>query len=156
MKNARTSIRTLLVGSAIIAGFAAAPAAQAQEAQPDRTSSAQAVGTPTERTEARLSELTQALKLSAEQVTQIRPILLKRYADSEALRSGAREGGSADVRAQRGTLIENTNTAILAVLTAEQKTAYQALLEQEEARQPGGGQGGTRGQGARGTVQPQS
>jgi hypothetical protein len=159
MKEVRTSLRALLVGGAIVAGLAAVPEAQAQEAQqarPDRAPREQAVGTPAERAEARLGELTAALRLSATQAAQVRPILVKRYTDSEALRSASRQGGGADLRAQRETLVQNTNTAILAVLNAEQKAAYQALLEREQSRRPDGAPGDTRGPGARGGAERQS
>ena len=54
-----------------------------------------------------------------------------------------------------GTPAERTE-ARLGELTAEQKAAYQALVEQEDTRQPGGRQGEGRGQGARTPATQQS
>lgn len=89
-----------------------------------------------------LEHLTKTLNLTADQQSQIKPILVDRQQKMQALwqnQSLSRE----DRRSQMQAIHQDADSKINAVLTDEQKQKYQAM--QERMREHGPGPGGENG-----------
>lgn len=123
MKN----FRGLLLGAALLVGLFAVPALQAQQGRG---------GNPEERAQARVTQLTEALKLTPAQVAQVKPIVTRQFADQAAAFAQGQGGDMAARRAAMQKQREEVNAKITALLTAEQKVAYQKLVAEEGARRP--------------------
>jgi periplasmic protein CpxP/Spy len=135
-----TTFRKLVAGAAFLLGIIAVPSVHAQAGGQGGGMGRQ-MGTPAERADQQITALTAAVKLTPEQVTKIKPILVKQYTDQAALMAGAQQGGDmAALRTQSQALSAKAQTEITALLTAEQKTAYTAYLAEQAARR--GGMGG--------------
>ena len=136
----RTStLRKLVTGCAFALGLAFVPSLQAQGGGGGM---GRQMGTPEERATAQVTALTEALTLTPDQQTKIKPILVKQFTDQAAAMAGMQQGG--DMAAMRAANQERTTKVqaeITALLTAEQKTKYTAYLAEQAARR-GGGQGG--------------
>ena len=133
------SARSFLFSAVLLLiGFAAAPNLQAQ-GQGQRNMD------PAARAQQRVELLTQKIQITAAQGEQIKAILLKQYADTNELRTKAQASGGdmASMRTQMQALRDESDKKVDAVLTATQKTAYKALVAEENAargqRRQGGG-----------------
>jgi protein CpxP len=83
--------------------------------------------------DAQLKHLTKQLDLSADQQSQIKPILESRQQQTQALWQD--QSLSRDDRHQKMTAIQSdTNSKIEAVLNDTQKQKYEAMLQQREQR----------------------
>jgi hypothetical protein len=132
----RTStLRRLVTGCAFALGLAFVPALQAQGGGGGRQ-----MGTPEERATAQVTALTEALALTPDQVTKIKPILVKQYTDQAAAMQAA-GGDMAAMRAANQERTTKVQAEITALLTDAQKPKYTAYLAEQAARR-GGGQGG--------------
>lgn len=157
MSTIHASMRSLVGCMALLAGLLAAPALHAQGAGPGAGGpgagggrGAGQMGTPEERATAQLTQLTTLLTLTPDQVTKVRPVLVKQFTDQQGMMGGGQAGG--DMAARRTQMLEITTKAqtdILALLTDAQKPIYQRFLEEEAARRPAG-MGGGRGAGGPG------
>jgi protein CpxP len=94
---------------------------------------------PEERTKAQIEQWTTELKLDANQVEQIKPILTEQATKNQALRAEMMSGGSpADMTAEqreafmkkRTEVTEARNTKLKAILTPDQ---FKKMTELEEA-----------------------
>lgn len=99
-------------------------------------------GTPEERATKSTAQLTEKLTLNADQQTKIHDILL----DQNTQMNKAREDAGDDRKAMRTkmmTLMQSNNDKIKAVLTDDQKKAYDTFLEERRAAMKNrmGGQG---------------
>ena len=144
------SARSFLFSAVLLLiGFAAAPNLQAQ-GQGQRNMD------PAARAQQRVELLTQKIQITAAQGEQIKAILLKQYADTNELllkqyadtnelrtKAQASGGDMASMRTQMQALRDESDKKVDAVLTATQKTAYKALVAEENAargqRRQGGG-----------------
>lgn len=135
----RTARSLLLSALLLLAALAAAPRLQAQGGGGMNMD-------PAARAQQRVELLTQRVKITPQQGEQIKAILLKQYADTRAMREKAQASGGdmASMRPQMQALREDADKKIDAVLTAAQKPAYKALVEEESARRGQGGRGGGR------------
>ena len=135
----RTStLRKLVAGCAFALGLAFVPSLQAQGGG----GFGGQMGTPEERADRQVTQLTTALTLTADQATKIKPILVKQYTEQAAAMAGMQQGGDmAAFRAANQERATKVQGEIAALLTAEQKTKYTAYLAEQASRR-GGGQGG--------------
>jgi hypothetical protein len=133
----RTStLRRLVTGCAFALGLAFVPSLQAQGGG----GGGRQMGTPEERATAQITALTEALALTPDQVTKIKPILVKQYTDQAAAMQAA-GGDMAAMRAANQERTTKVQAEITALLTDVQKPKYTAYLAEQAARR-GGGQGG--------------
>ncbi len=91
--------------------------------------------------EDRAKQLQTQLNLSADQTTKITAILKTQAAKRDSIRTAA-NGDRDAMRQAMMPLMQSTNDQIKAVLTADQATAYQKLLDEQRARMQNGGGGG--------------
>ncbi len=100
-------------------------------------------GTPEERAKRSTDMLAEKLKLSDEQKTKVLAIYTAQGAEMAKAREAA-AGDMSGMREKMTKMNEETNTKIDGVLTAEQKPAFKAWLDERkkamEARMQGGGQ----------------
>jgi Spy/CpxP family protein refolding chaperone len=139
MKNrlqGRTARSILLSAALFLVAFAAAPSASAQGGGRNMD--------PAARAQQRVELLTQRIKITPQQGEQIKAILLKQYADTRALREKNQGGDMASLRPQMQALREASDKKIDAVLTADQKAGYKALVAEEVARRGQGRGAGNR------------
>jgi periplasmic protein CpxP/Spy len=115
------------------------PAAVVQQGQ------GQGQATPEERAERQLTMMTEALTLTADQTTKLKPIILARSTEQSALRQKMQGGDREALMGEYRKLNEKYNAQIKAVLTAEQYTKY----EENQAQMRGGGQRRNQGGGQR-------
>lgn len=85
--------------------------------------------TAEKRTEMRLNQLERKLGLTADQRKTLSPTLLSLEKEREALTSDAE-----NVKGRRLELMKKADSAILAVLTAEQKVTYEQLKAERKAK----------------------
>jgi periplasmic protein CpxP/Spy len=136
----RTVQRYMLATAVLLLGLAFAPRAEGQGGRMMNMS-------PDERAAQRITVLTEQVQITAQQGEQLKPILVKQFTEQVALFQKFQAGG--DRQAMMGemqALRAKYDEQIDAVLTAEQKPKYAALLEEEAARRrnrggPGGGGG---------------
>lgn len=136
----RTVRRVLLAAALLLSGLVLAPAVQAQGGGMMNRS-------PDERATMRIALLTERVQLDAQQAEQLKPLLVKQFTEQTALfqkfqASGNRAAMMGEMQALRAKYHEQLE----ALLTADQKTKYSALLEEEAARRPNRGGGGAGGQ----------
>jgi hypothetical protein len=101
---------------------------------------------PAARAQQQTEAISQKVQLTPQQSEQVKAILLKEYADSRALRDKAQASGAdrASLRPQMQAIRDEADKKIDALLTAAQKPAFKAYLDEQSARrgQGRGGQGG--------------
>ena len=89
-----------------------------------------------------LERLTQVLSLTADQQSQIKPLLVDRQQKMQALMQNG-SLSQEDRRAQAHTISEGTNNSIKALLTDDQKQKFDAMQSNMRRGGPGGrGPGG--------------
>lgn len=86
--------------------------------------------------EKRLARMQTQLNLTPEQVDRIRPTLEDQAAKRLHLREKYRGQDRRVMRAERRALREETDTALAAVLTADQMAAWQKLREERRRERP--------------------
>jgi protein CpxP len=92
--------------------------------------------------EDRAKQLQTTLKLTDDQTTKITAILKVQATKMDSVRTAA-NGDRAAMRTAMGPIRTASNDQIKAILTPDQATAYQKLLDEQRARmQQGGGGGG--------------
>jgi hypothetical protein len=91
-------------------------------------------GTPAERAERSFSRLPATLNLTADQKTKVMAIYVDQVKPIDSLIAAA-NGDFATIRPKFTALTEATDKKIIAVLTADQKTAYEAYVKERAARQ---------------------
>lgn len=84
-----------------------------------------------------LAHLTQALSLTTDQQTQIKPLLVERQQKMQALMQD-QSVSQEDRRAQMRSISEGTNNSIKALLTEDQKQKFAAMQERMRRNGPGG------------------
>jgi hypothetical protein len=138
----RTARSFLLSAALLLVAFAAAPSVHAQAGGGRNMD-------PAARAQQQVEAISQKVQLTPQQSEQIKAILLKEYTDSRALRDKAQASGAdrASLRPQMQALRDDADKKIDALLTAAQKPAYKAYVDEQNARR---GQGGQRGQGGGG------
>ena len=137
-----STLRKIIGGCAFVLGIAVVPSVHAQGAGAGM-GQRQGMGTPAERADAQITQLTTTLALTPDQVTKIRPILVKQYTDQSAVMAKMQQGGDmAAVRAESQAVSTKAQAEVAALLTAAQKTKYQTYLEEMRARRGGGAGGG--------------
>jgi hypothetical protein len=133
-----STLRKIIGACAFVLGIAVAPSLHAQAAG-GGPGQRQAMGTPAERAEQQITQLTTALTLTPDQVAKIRPILVKQYTDQSAVMAKMQQGGDmAAVRTESQAVSAKAQTEIAALLTAAQKPVYEKYLEEMRARRGGG------------------
>jgi periplasmic protein CpxP/Spy len=130
--------RLLLTTALLLTGLLLAPGAQAQGGGGMMNMS------PDERADQRIGVLTERVQITAPQTEQLKPILVKQFTEQVALFQKFQGGGDrAAMMGEMQALRTKYDEQIQAVLTAEQKPKYQALLAEEaERRRNRGGPGG--------------
>lgn len=93
-------------------------------------------GTPAERAERSFSRLPESLKLTADQKTKIMAIYVAQVKPQDSLIAVA-NGDFQSIRPKFLELSEATDKKIIAILTAEQKPAYEAYAKERAARMGG-------------------
>ena len=106
-------------------------------------------GTPEERAERQLQTMTKQLSLSAEQSAKLKPILLQRVNEQQALREKMQGKDRQAMMAEMKTMREKYDAQFKTILTAEQLTKYEAGQAQTRGGRGGQGQQG-QGGGSRG------
>jgi periplasmic protein CpxP/Spy len=105
-----------------------------------------------------LTQLTQLLSLTSDQQTQVKTLLTDQRQQMQALHNSAAGSNASDtsqptMQEQMQTIRKNTNDKIMALLDDDQKTKFNAWLEQRQGQQHGQGggqQGGQQGGGQQG------
>jgi protein CpxP len=97
-----------------------------------------------------LEHMTKALDLTSDQQTQIKPILQDRHDQMMQLHQD-QSMARPDKMAKMQALDQSSNSKLEAVLTDQQKTKYEAMIQRREQHMHGGGYG----QGQGGDAQPQ-
>lgn len=130
------SLRRLVLSAAVLLlGLAFAPSANAQGMG----------GNPEERAARQVTQLTEALKLTAPQVEQVKAIVAKQTTEQSAIMQKMQGGGDRQaVMGEMQALRDKTAKAIEAVLTAEQKPVYAKFREEQDAARRARMGGGTR------------
>jgi hypothetical protein len=129
--------RSFLLGAALLlVAFAAAPSLHAQGGGRNMD--------PAARAQQQVEAISQKVQLTPQQSEQVKAILLKEYTDSRALREKAQASGAdrASLRPQMQALRDEADKKIDALLTAAQKPAYKAYVDEQNARRGQRGQGG--------------
>ena len=156
--------RLLAAGTALLAALVLAPQAHAQSDTTNRPRRDRREGQmdPQQRVERRVAMLTERLKLSSGQATQIRQILTQEREQMQALRpqrgaqvprgddAGRPDSAARDsVRTAMRAVHDRAEQHIDAVLNAEQRTAYRELREsRRDGRRGGWHRGGRDDRGA--------
>lgn len=91
--------------------------------------------------EDRAKQLQTQLKLTDDQTTKVTAILKVQATKTDSVRTAA-NGDRTAMRAAMGPIRSAANDQIKAILTPDQVTAYQKLLDEQRARMQGGGSGG--------------
>jgi Spy/CpxP family protein refolding chaperone len=137
-----STLRKIIGGCTLALGLALVPSVQAQQGGGTPAGQRQGMGTPAERAEQQITQLTTALALTPDQVGKIRPILVKQYTDQAAVMAKVQQGGDmAAVRTESQAVSAKAQAEIAALLTAEQGAKYTTYLEEMRSRR-GGGMGG--------------
>lgn len=89
-----------------------------------------------------LERLTTELNLTADQQTQIKPLLVERQQKMQALMQD-QSAAPQDRRTQARSIMENTNNSIKAVLHDDQKQKFEAMQERMRRNRGMGGPAGT-------------
>jgi hypothetical protein len=135
----RTARSFLLSAALLLVAFVAAPSLHAQAGGGRNMD-------PAARAQQQVEAISQKVQLTPQQSEQVKAILLKEYTDSRALRDKAQASGAdrASLRPQMQALRDEADKKIDALLTAAQKPAFKAYLDEQNARrgQGRGGQGG--------------
>jgi periplasmic protein CpxP/Spy len=133
----RNKLLTLALGGVFALGTTAA-LAQDQAAPPP--------GHPTHAMrmdpEHQLADLTQKLNLTADQQTQIKPILVDRQQKLHALMQN-QSLSQDDRRSQARSIMSDSNSRIEAVLNGDQKQKFEAMQQRRERRSGTTGSGET-------------
>ena len=139
----RTARSFLLSAALLLVAFAAAPNLHAQAGGGRNMD-------PADRAQQQVEAISQKVQLTPQQSEQIKAILVKEYTDSRALRDKAQASGAdrASLRPQMQAMRDDADKKIDALLTAAQKPAYKAYVDEQNARRGQGG--GQRGQGGGG------
>ena len=125
----RNKLFTLALGGVFALGTSAA---LAQDTTQTQTSPAQEQGKSKKNMDPdqQLQRLTNKLNLSADQQTQIKPILEERQQKMQAL-SMNQSISQDDRRSQANTIKSDTNSKIEAVLNGDQKQKFEAMQEKK-------------------------
>jgi hypothetical protein len=145
----QNSLFTLALGGMLTLGMTGAAVAQDNTAPPPEQGQQQGRGPWRMDPDRQLDRLTRQLSLTAEQQSQIKPLLVDRQQKMQALfqeQSLSRE----DRRARAETIASETKGKIEAVLNDQQKQKYEAM---QERMRHGGGNG--EGAPAGGSAPPQ-
>jgi periplasmic protein CpxP/Spy len=135
----RNTLFSLALGGMILAGTAGTAIAQ-DNAAPQQEQGQPGRGAMRMDPDRQLQHLTRELGLSADQQSQIKPMLVDRQQKMEALfqdQSLSRE----DRRTKMETIRQDSQSKIEAVLNDQQKQKFEAM-EQERMHRGGPGQGG--------------
>jgi Spy/CpxP family protein refolding chaperone len=89
----------------------------------------------------RAKQLQTQLKLNDDQTAKITAILQVQATKRDSIRT-ASNGDRDAMRAAMMPLMQTTNTQIKAILTPEQATAYQKMIDEQRAKMQNGGGGG--------------
>ncbi|MGD0893937.1 MAG: hypothetical protein ABR923_20635 [Terracidiphilus sp.] len=125
------SRRTLLLGTILAAGSCGL---WAQAAPPEGAPPQDQMRHRGPNPERELAQMTDALTLTPDQQTQIKPLLAERRQKMEALRAS----GERPTRQQMEAVRQDTDAKINALLTDEQKTKYAAWEKGRMERRRGG------------------
>ena len=134
----RSRLFTLALGGALTLGVTGATLAQEPAAPPpDQTQGGPGAGGPRHMDPNRqLEHMTKELDLTADQQSQIKPVLMDRQQKMQALfqdQSMSQE----DRRAKARSIVEDSNSKIESVLNDQQKQKF-AAMQQRMRRGPGG------------------
>lgn len=121
--------------------FSAITFAQAQEGE-------RQMPTPEQRVQRNVDQLTKKLSLTDDQKTKVKAIYTDQMTQQAKLREEAGDDRAA-MRTKMMQLMTDTDTKITALLTAEQKTAFEAFKEERRANMGNRGGGGGRPAGQR-------
>ncbi|HEY4197916.1 MAG TPA: hypothetical protein VGM63_20385 [Mucilaginibacter sp.] len=91
--------------------------------------------------EDRAKQMQTQLKLSDDQTTKVTAILKVQATKMDSVRTAA-NGDRSAMRTAMGPIRTASNDQIKAILTPDQATAYQKMLDEQRARMQGGGGGG--------------
>jgi len=149
------SKRTTMVGSmcsvmlgACLAMFGTLPMAAQDTGTPQQADSGQPGGRPNmdQMIDHQLEHLTQAVSLTPDQVTQVRPILKIQMSQMMELRQDTQTAPQ-DKHAQMMKIHSDAQAKIRALLTSDQQPKYDALLAQQQQGRGrrGGGMSGMNG-----------
>ena len=132
----RTPLFVLALGG--ILAFGASGAAQAQDnPQPQPSQGQEGHGRGRMNPDRQLERLTQELNLTADQQSQIKPLLVDRNQRMQTLMQNQSLADD-DRRTQAKTIRDDTDSKIMAILSDDQKQKYTAMQERMQHR---GGQG---------------
>jgi protein CpxP len=134
----RSRLFTFALGGALTLGVSAAALAQEPASPPpDQTQGGPGGGGPRRMDPNRqLEHMTQALDLTADQQSQIKPVLIDRQQKLQALFQD-QSMSEDDRRAKARSVVEESNSKIELVLNDQQKQKF-AAMQQHMRRGPGG------------------
>jgi periplasmic protein CpxP/Spy len=88
---------------------------------------------PQERAEQQTARLTKELSLTPEQATKVKAILATKGAEMDSVRAKKMAGGDKkEMHADRNAAREKTDAELKAVLTPEQYTKFQAMMQERK------------------------
>jgi len=87
-------------------------------------------GTPEERVERQLKMMTEQLSLSADQSNKLKPILLQRITEQQALRQNMQGNDRQAMRTQMKTMRDKYDAQLKDILTPDQYTKYETSQAQ--------------------------
>jgi len=146
----QTKLLTLALGGLLAVGGTCAALAQDTPPPPNSSQDQNQAGAPTQGggrrgmrmdPDRQLERLTRELNLTADQQTQIKPLLVERQQKMQALFQD-QSGASEDRRTQARTIMEGTNNSIKALLNDDQKQKFEAMQERMRRNRPDGTPGG--------------
>jgi Spy/CpxP family protein refolding chaperone len=135
----RSRLFTLPLAGALALGTSGAAFAQEAAPPPPDQSQAGGPGGGMRRMDPdrQLEHMTQALNLSPDQQSQIKPLLVERQQKLQALFQ-AQSGSPDDDRAKARAIVQDSNNKINAVLNDEQKQKFAAMQQRMRRGGPGG------------------
>jgi hypothetical protein len=96
--------------------------------------------TPEEKAEHQTKKLTTELSLSADQSTQVKPVLLQLHQSTESIKSKyASATDKTPMKQELKTARESADSQLKTIFTADQYTKYQSI--KEDHKEQGGGKG---------------
>lgn len=137
--------KVLLIAILFLGVFSFAQAQRGSGQRPSQTAGARAQMSPAERIENQVKQMKERLVLTDDQTVKVKGILTKYSEKQQAAFKKAKESGQEvdreKMREEMKATMEKQNSEIKALLTAEQKAKYEAMMKEREERMKNGQKG---------------
>lgn len=137
--------KVLLIVVLFLGVFSFAQAQRGTGQRPSQTAGARAQMSPAERIENQVKQMKERLVLTDDQTVKVKDILTKYSENQRAAFKKAKESGQEvdreKMREEMKATMEKQNGEIKALLTAEQKAKYEAMMKEREERMKNGQKG---------------